>query len=283
MTDRLTGLTQLAACAELQRAILGDRSRSIWPVPALTAIGQSGGLVLGSWDGTAPVPRLLGALVDLVGDIDGYPARHTVFHGVHPSHRNRGVGGDLRLVERAVCQRAGVDLVFWALDPLRSVDAHLAFNKLGAIATEYQRNLYGELSDNANRGLATDRLRVEWWLDAPRVRALLDRGNPAAHLRLGIHQMHVVTETRLGRNGVRALTGYDDAPHAEHVLAEIPADLDRLRALDPAVARDWRVQSRSVFELLFDRGYVAVGFIHEGGRSFHLFREANRRIALRDT
>ncbi len=281
--DRLSGFEELRACVELQRAILGDRARSVWAVPALTAVCQSGGLVLGARKAEDDAARLCGALVDLVADVDGYPARHTVFRGVLEAARNRGVGHSLRAAERAICQQEGVDLVFWSLDPLRSDEAHLAFNKLGAIATGYRQNLYGEVHDSANLGLATDRLHVEWWLDSPRVASILDRGNPAPHFRLGIHEMDVLTETRLLQSGVRMLVGYDDAPHAEHILAEIPVDLDRIRALDVAAARDWRLQSRAMFELLFERGYVGVGFVHEGARSFHLFRKADRKTALGDT
>lgn len=281
--DRLSGVEELGACVELQRAVLGNRARSVWAVPALTAVCQSGGLVLGARDSEAEPSRLCGALVDLVADVGGYPARHTVFRGVLQAARNRGVAQSLRTAERAICQQEGVDLVFWSLDPLRSDEAHLAFNKLGAIATGYRQDLYGEVHDSANLGLATDRLHVEWWIDSPRVASILDRGNPAPHFRLGIHEMDVLTETRLLQNGVRMLVGHDDAPSAQHVLAEIPAHLDRIRTVDLAAARDWRLRSRAAIELLFERGYVGAGFVHEGGRSFHLFRKTDRKTALRDT
>ena len=126
-------------------------------------------------------------------------------------------------------------------------------------------------------------MRVEWWLDSPRVRSILDQGNRPPHLRLGIHEMDVVTETRLQQSGFRTLIGHDDALRADHVLAEIPVDLDRIRRADAAAARQWRLRSRAVFELLFEKGYVGAGFVHEGGRSFHLFRKADRSSALRDT
>ena len=281
--DRLSGIEELGACVELQRAILGNRAQSVWTLPELTAVCQSGGLVLGATGTEDNAHRLCGALVDLVADIDGYPARHTVFHGVLQSTRNRGIGHSLRMAERAACQREGVDLVFWSLDPLRSDEAHLAFNKLGAIATGYRQNLYGEVHDSANLGLETDRLHVEWWIDSPRVASILDRESPAPHFRVGIHEMDVLTETRLVQSGVRVLVGYDDSPCAEHVLVEIPVDLDRIRAADLAAARTWRLQSRPVFELLFERGYVGAGFVHEGSRSFHVFRRSDRKAALSDT
>ena len=281
--DRLSDPEELDACVDAQRAILGNRARSVWSVPALTAVCQSGGLILGARAGAGGDADLCGALVDLVSDVDGYPGRHTVFRGVLESARNRGVGQRLRAVEREICQQEGVDLIFWPLDPLRSNEAHVAFNKLGAIATGYRRNLYGEVNDNPNLGLATDRLHVEWWIDSPRVASMLDRGSPAPHFRLGIHEMDVVTETRLLESGVRMLVGHSESPWAECVLAEVPVDLDRTRAVDPGLASQWRLQSRAMFELLFESGYVGIGFVHEGGRSFHLLRKTDRRTVLRDT
>jgi predicted GNAT superfamily acetyltransferase len=280
--EPLGSLAELGACADLQRAVLGQRARTIWHVPALVGIRRSGGLVLGAYDGEsrhAPI----GALVDLRASVDGYPTCYTVFRAVHPTARNRGIARALRTAERRICQEEAVDLVLWDLDPLRSVDAHLAFNRLGAISTGYARDLYGEVHDEANLGLATDRLRVEWWIDAPRVVSIVDREAPPPHYRVGIHEMEVMTETRLQPNGARMITGFRDAPRADHVLAEIPVDLDRIRHDDPAAAREWRVQSRAVFELLFESGYVGTGFVHEGGRSFHLYRRANRGAALRET
>ena len=280
VVDRLRSLEELGACVAVQRTILGDRARTVWSVASLADVCQSGGLALGAHE---DADGLCGALVDLVADVDGYPSRYTVFRGVLEPVRNRGIGQRLRVAERAICQQGGVDLVFWTIDPLRSNEAHIAFNKLGAIATGYRRNLYGEVHDKVNLGLATDRLHIEWWIDSPRVAAMLDRGNPAPHFRLGIHEMDVITETRLLQNGVRTFVGHNDTPQAEHVLAEIPVDLDRIRTADPALASQWRLQSRAMFELLFERGYVGAGFVHEGGRSFHLFRKADRRTVLRDT
>ncbi len=280
--ERLTRLDGMDAFVDLQKSILGERARSIWSVSALVAVCQCGGLALGARceDGAAD---LCGALIDLVGDVEGYPSRHTVFRGVLPSARNRGTGFALRAAERAICRQEGVDLIFWALDPLRSDEAHLGLNKLGAIVTGHTRHLYGELHDTPNLGLATDRLRVEWWIESPRVESLLDRGNRPQHLRVGIHEMDVITETKLHQDGFRRFIGHDDAPRADHVLAEIPVDIDRIRAADPAAAREWRLRFREVLELLFERGYVGTGFIHEGGRSFHLFRKADRGAVLRDT
>jgi len=280
-TSRLGKTHEYRHCIELQRAVLGDRARTVLPVPALVAVSQSGGLVLGTSDSEPDGSILSGVLVDLVANADGYAARETVFHGVHPTGRNRGVGYALRAAERTICQSEAVDVIAWSLDPLRSEQAHLAFNKLGAIATDYRTNLYGEVHDTPNLGLETDRLRVEWWLDAPRVVSIMDQANPPSHLKLGVHEMDVLTKTSLLPGSIRRLVDFDESPRAQYVLVEIPVDIDRVRAIDLSVAQEWRLRSREAFQLLFEHGYVVVGFVHEGGRSFHLFRKADRGTVLR--
>jgi len=276
----LAGLDDLRACEALQQAILGDSSRRLLRIPALASIERSGGLLLGAWDDEEGRPALKGALVDLVAETEGFSARFTIFLGVHADAVNRGVGQALRRAERSACAEAGAGLVFWWADPLRSREAHIAFNKLGAIASAHRRNALGPLRDSSSVGLASDRIRVEWWLDAPRVRAVLEEDRPPPHFDLGLHQMHVLTETRRAPSGERLVVGLDAEPTKPHVLVEIPVDLDRVRRVDLEAARRWRLVTREAFEVLFAHGYVLVGLVHEGGRSFHLLERADRGDVL---
>jgi predicted GNAT superfamily acetyltransferase len=278
--DALATLDDLRACEALQQSLTGERARWICSVPILAAIQRSGGLLLGAWEPSGNTRELRGAVVDLVAEADGYPARFTAFIGVPEEARNRGIGFSLRVKERSACRHDGVDLVYWWMDPLRSDEAHVAFNKLGAIATGYQRNVYGGLHDRVNVGLATDRLCVEWWLESPRVTALLDHRRPPSHSQLGFHQMEVLTKTQALPSGTRGITEINEAPTEPYVLAEVPSDLIGLRDADIAAARHWRLETRKLFALLFELGYMIVGFIHEGGRSFHLFERNDRRNVL---
>jgi len=278
--SRLTTIDELRECSALQQHILGSSSPSRWTAPLLSSVIQSGGLILGMRDEESPDTELCGTLVDLVADAGGHRSRHTVFRSVRAGARGKGIGQALRAVERTRAREEGVAVITWAVDPLRSVDAHIAFNKLGAIATGYVRNLYGEVGDLADHGLATDRLQIEWWLESPRTISVCDRGRLPPHYQLGLNDMTVVTQTTLHASGVRSLTGHDVDAAGRHVLVEIPVDLDRLRAADLPVARAWRIQTRELFELLFEKGYVVVGFVHEGGRSFHLLERTDRGFAL---
>jgi len=247
----------------------------------LASIVLSGGFLLGAWTDEAMPPRLVGALLDLLAEVDGYPALHTVYSGVEDSALGRGIGTALRSAERAFCGRRGIDLVLWGIDPLRGRDAHVALNKLGAVGTQYRRNMLGPLHDRANAGLATDRLTIEWWIESPRVTAVLDAGEAPPHHDLGLHRMDVITKTRVLPSGMRALIDVAERSTGSHVLVEVPVDLDALRAADPGIAREWRIGTRGLFEdLLGKSGYTAVGFIHEAGRSFHLLERCDKGQVL---
>lgn len=272
-----------SACERLQQDIFAGNDRQILPGYLLVTLTRAGGTALGAYDTEVAPPRLCGCLIDLAAYQHGNLARSTLLHAVAKAVRNRGIGYRLRMVERKRCQREHVELVTWLTDPLRSTEAHFAVNKLGAIATSYERNVFGELSDPANRGLATDRLTIEWWINSPRVCEVIDKGKLPHHYLFGLERMEVVTKTRLTNSGQRRLLNAETNPRSAVILFEIPADLDRLREHDLDLARDWRIKTRDAFETLFANRYILSGFVHEAGRSFHLFEREKKASLLRRT
>ena len=278
--DHLTHVEDLVACEDLQRSLLGERARAILAVPTLAAIRRSGGLLLGAWEEEGGRRTLRGALVDMVAEADGYPARFSALVAVDPAYVNRGIAQSLRAMERDDCTKRKVDLVYGWADPLCGSASHIAFNRLGAIATAHTRNALGPLDDRLHCGLATDRVRIEWWIASPRVIGILDHGKSPPHFELGLERMQVLTRTTAQRSGHRRPIGLDASPEKSFVLVEIPADLDRLRENDLRLAKEWRLVTREALELLFSNGYTIVGFIHEGGRSFHLFERSDRGTIL---
>jgi len=280
LIDRLTTAQEFSACEALQRAT-SDES-VFFAAPALVAIERCNGLILGAMDGKK---SMVGTIIDVAHVETDLSSWFTSFRAVIEDERNKGVGTMLRSLEREIGMKEGVALVKWAIDPLRSLEAHVAFNKLGAVAVGYERDLYGEQRDSRNQGLATDRLIVEWWLTAPRVNEVIDRHALPYHFHLGLDKMEVATRTSMTDNGLRRLVGFDDSvcggiTRSAVVLVEIPAKLDRMRASDIDLARDWRLQTRDIFERMFAAGYMITGLVHEGGRSFHLFERANKATIL---
>lgn len=277
-TRELASLDDFAACERLQLALVGGWERLVVPPHALVTIGESGGILLGAYD--ADSDELHGMLIDLVGIDNGRGIGSTLFFGVRSEVRNRGIGQSLRRAERRYARRAGIPLIRFPVDPLRGVEAHLSFNKLGGIGVAYVRNLYGPLPDPADGGLATDRIVVEWWIDSPRVNAVIDNGLLPPHYRLGLDRMEVVTKTRAVGDGVRQLLEFNSSPGSDVILVEVPVDFDRLLVSFPKLARDWRVRTREVFEAFFAKGYLLTGFVHEASRSFHLLERRRRTMVL---
>jgi predicted GNAT superfamily acetyltransferase len=279
--EPLQTIEEMRSAVALQRSVLGEHAREAWTLPQLLDVEQSGGLLLGAHETTAQGSSALhGILVDLVADVDRYPSRRTVAWGVHPRLRNRGIGLSLREAERRTHQGRGVDLVVWDVDPLLSSALHISLNKLGGIATAYRQDVLGGARDAQSPGLATDRLRIEWWIDSPRVIGMIDRHLPPPHHHVGLHEMTVLTKTRILQSGVRTPIGEAEAPSASHVLVEIPEVLGEMQMRDYEAAIQWRLQTRGVLRTLFDLEYLGVGLVHEGGRSFLLFKKGTRRTEL---
>lgn len=279
--SQLQAIEDFRLAVALQQEILGERAASIWRLPHLLHIQQSGGLLLGARETTPYASDTIdGVLIDLLAEVDGYPARRTVAWGVRPAMRNRGIGTRLREIERRSLRKEGADLAYWDVDPLSSVELHIALNTLGGIVTGYSRDALGSLRDVSTPGLATDRVRVEWWIDAPRVIGVMERGLTLPHHRIGLHEMVVLTKTTILPTGVRGLIECEQHATTDHVLAEIPENLADLQARDRDAAIQWRLRSRSCIEKLFQLGYLGVGLIHEGGRSFLLFKKGTRKSEL---
>ena len=281
--EPLVSPVAFSACERLQQEILGGEDRQILPSYLLVALVRAGGMVLGAYDIDVEPPHLCGCLIDLLARRHGNFARVTLSHFVEGTARNRGIGYKLREKEREVCRKEGVELITWVIDPLRGAQAHFAFNKLGTIATTYERNVFGELPDSANRGLATDRLAIEWWIASSRVLEVVEQKKLPYHYTFGFERMEVVTKTGLADSGARRLLKAKTNPRSDVLLFEIPVDLDRLLEHDPDLARDWRIKTRDAFEALFANGYILSGFVHEAGRSFHLFERAEKVSILRRT
>jgi len=271
---------ELSACQRLQTDTC--QGSPFLLVPALVALHRSNGLILGAVDGQE---KLLGAIVDLAAQDPAAPSFFTAFRAVNAERRNKGIITRLRRHERDLAIGRGVVLCRWPIDPLRSVEAHVAFNKLGAIAVGYERDLYGELLNSRNEGMATDRVIVEWWLTSPRVEAVIDRQMLPHHFHLGLDKMEVATHTSPTDDGHRHIIRFDSAVCSgvtknAAVLIEIPARLDSIRTDNLDLARDWRLRTRDIFEQMFDAGYIITGLVHQGGRSFQLFERQSKSAIL---
>ncbi len=221
-------------CVDLQRAIWGEADLEVEPSTLFVVAAHTEGQVLGAFDGD----RLVGYTLAVVGLRDRVPYLHSHMTGVHSEYRDRGVGRMLKLFQRGEALGRGIRLIRWTFDPLESRNAHFNLNRLGAICREYQPNLYGVTTSPLHRGLATDRLLVEWHLDSARV--------------------------------VAAIENLVKDPVEAPAIIELPAELERWQREGSSRVGDVQTRVREEFTKWFAKGYAAVALRTAGGNRAYL-------------
>ncbi len=217
----LTTIAELRAVEALQRAIWGMTDRDVVPAHQLLAASASGGIVLGAVE---PSGDLVGFCYGFVGQRAGQFLFYSHMAGVIPRARERGVAFRLKRAQRAAALDRGLDHMIWTYDPLQGANAYLNLHKLGARGSRYYVDYYGEMDDELNRGRPSDRLEVDWWLNDPRVEALMRGATPPL-------------------------------PEGERVRIEIPMTVAANAGADTA-----RLQTREAFLRHFADGFEAVDF-----------------------
>jgi len=277
----LKTLDDFHAAEEVQRAAWDSADIDIAPLHIMLTIAKSGGVALGAF----AHDQLVGFVLGFLGTSSRYgpeaPATVKLKHcshmlGILPAWQSRGVGYALKVAQREAVLNQGVRLITWTYDPLESKNARLNIAKLGAVCNTYIRDLYGELDDELNRGLATDRFQVDWWIASRRIETRLTRHRPPLKLQ---HYLDVDTPII---NAVhwddRDLPECQDPiepPQSDRFLVEFPADFQAVKHAASALAIAWRQHLRSICEAAFASGYTVIDCLHEPGqrpRSFYVMQ-----------
>ncbi|WP_083974843.1 hypothetical protein [Herbidospora daliensis] len=208
----------------------------IWGRPLITveflrALTRAGNYAAGAYDGD----RLVGVCIGFHEE----PAARTLHShvaGVVPGLGGRGVGGALKLHQRAWALARGIPTIEWTFDPLVSRNAYFNIVKLGALPVEYLPNFYGAMHDAINGTDDTDRLLMRWDLLSPRVVAACS-GAPFDRPAAG--------------------------PAGRRVA--VPDDIEALRAGDPPAAVAWRRRLRDELAPMMTSGGRVVDFDRDLG------------------
>ena len=164
------------ACVALQKEVWKFDDADLIPSRIFLVSAKIGGQVIGAFDGDA----LVGYAFSIPGTRAGHAYLHSHMLAVRESYRNSGLGRRLKLAQRKDAMERGFELVEWTFDPLEIKNAYLNIVRLGVIVRRYSINHYGHSSSVLHRGLPTDRLVAEWWLESKRVKNLLDSGKEPA-------------------------------------------------------------------------------------------------------
>lgn len=214
----LKGIAEFKAAEALQRAVWGEGDKED-PFDLMMVIQNEGGLVGGAFgDGR------------LLGYVFGFPTRDPETQYSHrlavlAEARGLGLGLGLKRYQRQWCLENGVRRIRWTYDPLRLANASLNIRGLGGRSSTYYCDFYGEM-EGINKGAPSDRVRVDWLLDDPIVRARVTGDRRPVELQ-GCEIREIA----------------------------IPSGFEAMLASDPEGATHRRLQTRTLFQDAFAKGF----------------------------
>lgn len=280
----LETIDEMEQLEALQRLVWPGSETDILPAHVLLTFAHNGGLVLGAYENEQMVGLSVG-FPGLYKSPDGIHFKHCSHElGVHPDYRDAGIGFLLKRTQWQMVRQQGLDLVTWTYDPLLSRNAQLNIARLGAVCNTYLPNLYGEMRDGLNVGLASDRFQVDWWINTLRVKGKFEHlPQPRlSHEHYVYAQAQSLYQTTFSPDACIRHPDKFSPPGKAILLAEIPSDFLNLKMQDYLLAKSWRSFSRDVFQTCFAHGYLVTDFIYKNSpiqpRSFYVLTHGNSTL-----
>lgn len=246
--ELLQSVEQMQQISHLERRVWGME-----PMPlhhTITAV-NNGGIAIGAYEGS----KMVGFVYSFAGFSGGRAYLCSHMMGIDPDYRDQGIGYQLKMKQAEEARKIGYDLIRWTYDPLESRNAYLNITKLGAICSDYLENFYGEMTDQINQGLPSDRLHVEWWINRPYL-AQRETWFPG----LQVQKENLLLGWERGRKGEPhpvPLTPKEGSESAVFFLP-IPVNYHPLKRQDLSLVREWRLQTREALQKAFARGLTLV-------------------------
>ena len=163
---RCESLDDFRQCVAVQQAVWGFDDRDLIPVRMFVVAQSIEGQILGAFE---PSGRLVGFSLAVPALKGSTVYLHSHMLGLLAEYRRQGLGRRLKFEQRREALERGINLIEWTFDPLELKNASFNLERLGAIVRCYRPNVYGLSSSRFQRGLPTDRLVAEWWLNSERV------------------------------------------------------------------------------------------------------------------
>jgi predicted GNAT superfamily acetyltransferase len=236
------GIVEFEACVRVEREVWKSSDIDIVPIPLFVVASETGGQVLGAFQGS----DLVGFTLAIAGWRARRPFLHSHMTAVLEGFRDRGVARRLKLHQREDALARGINLVEWTFDPLVTKNAYFNFMRLGAIARRYLPNAYGITTSPLHGSLPTDRLVAEWHLRSRRV--------------------------------LRAVSGKQSKVRRPKrvVRITIPSNLEELRSSDPLRAGVLQSEVRVQFVEWLALGYAATGVAPGKGGMDYILEKRSR-------
>lgn len=250
----LETISDIEPMLRLEKEVWGLADADVTPLTLAVALKAAGSIVLGAFEGR----ELVGFALAFPSFEQGRIGLHSHMLAVSPSHREYGLGYRLKLAQRERALAIGITHMTWTFDPLRSLNAHLNFSKLGVVSDSYRVNFYGPETSSHLHTNGTDRLWVTWRMADSRVQDRLNGKNGSAEVLDALR--HLEPLVRFNGNGKPAEGDLAVSLSRQRIAIEIPRDMDRIEHTNKDLAREWRLATRRAFTAALDAGFVVKEF-----------------------
>ncbi|WP_338753669.1 GNAT family N-acetyltransferase [Bacillus sp. FJAT-52991] len=230
------------------------------PIPQTLTVHQHGGLLIGAF----AEETLIGFSYGFTGFSNGHTYLCSHMLAIDPEYQKTGIGKALKDAQKQEAIKLGYDLLTWTFDPLESVNAYLNLTKLKAICDTYKVNCYGEMKDGLNKGLPTDRLKVDWWIQSSYVNGDQTFTDEQAI----IFADYEITPAGFPKI---SLIHSEYASNKNSVLVPVTKNFQEIKTKDRDLAMDWRMKMREIFTQLFAEGYAVVKLLPRPDKPVHYY------------
>ncbi|MEM0160917.1 MAG: GNAT family N-acetyltransferase [Thermoplasmata archaeon] len=225
----------------------------------ITGIKSNGGLVLIAKD----EDKVVGISFGFIGYKNSKMYFYSHMTGVAQDYRKKDIGKNLKLKQREWAKKQNIDLISWTFDPLQGLNSNFNLRKLGAISRVYLENHYGTMTDSLNRGLRSDRLVAEWYINSEYVAEKL-KGTKKSYVNLN---KSIITKEA---GDIRIIENIDLNLEDDTILIEIPKNIVSIKEYKPEEAVRWRTLSAKVYEHYFSKGYALLDFYTEDNANYQV-------------
>jgi predicted GNAT superfamily acetyltransferase len=285
----LRTLDDCRSVVSIQEEVWGRDGETV-PASVLFVSAKRGGILLGALAPGATQSPPANPLTPLAGFVwsmpgvreDGKRTHWSHMLGVLPAYRQHRVGERLKWTQRDRALEQGAELIEWTFDPLQAANAHFNLQVLGGIGASYGVDIYGALSGPLHRGTPTDRLIIEWRIDAPHVRRRYEtrRISDSGSRFLTARSAEIVDAPAVidvvERDGWIQAGSVRPVRDERRFLVPIPPRFLEMQHGATRVALAWRLAVREVMTDAFARGYRAVDFFlnrDKGGGAYLFARD----------
>lgn len=224
--------------SDMETVVWGVDDRHVISSHTLHVLTHAGGNVMGAFDGE----RMIGCTIAFAMREEDRLWSHIA--AVLPEYRGQNIGYTLKQKQREWALEKGLKRMSWTYDPAMRRNAHFNYHLLAVKSNTYHANFYGEMNDDLNIGVPSDRMETLWYL-ADNIKH--DTPDDAPFLLKSS-----------ANNQPKILQSAEDE---SFYFVEIPYDFPSIKQDDKGLAASWREAMREILLPAFESGYWAVDFV----------------------